>query len=127
LINHHFNITVVSRHTSKATFEPSIKIVKVSDSYPKEELLPIFEGQDAVVVSIRHAANELQIGMIDAAVDAGIKRFIPSDYGSVAENPEATALDPRKGDCENVVEYLRSKESYGLTWTAVITGLFFDL
>lgn len=65
--------------------------------------------------------------MIDAAVDAGIKRFIPSDYGSVAENPEATALDPRKGDCENVVEYLRSKESYGLTWTAVITGLFFDL
>jgi hypothetical protein len=97
LINHHFNITVVSRHSSKATFEPSINIVKVSDSYPKEELLPIFEGQDAVVVSIRHAANELQIGMIDAAVDAGIKRFIPSDYGSVAENPEATALDPRKG------------------------------
>lgn len=65
--------------------------------------------------------------MIDAAVEAGVKRFIPSDYGSVAENPEAAALDSRKGDCESIVEHLRSKESTGLTWTALITGLFFDL
>jgi hypothetical protein len=99
----------------------------VNDSYPQDELVPLFKHQDAVVVSIRHASNALQIGMIDAAVEAGIKRFIPSDFGSVAENSEATDLDPRKGDCERIIDYLRSKESSGMTWTAVITGLFFDL
>jgi hypothetical protein len=127
LLNHHFNLTVISRQSSNATFDTSLKVVKVSDLYPKEELLPVFKGQDAVVVSIRHASNSLQTGIIDAAVDAGIKHFIPSDYSSVPSNPQAKALDSRKGDCEAIVDYLRTKESTGLVWTSIITGLFFDL
>ena len=118
---------MVSRRSSNAVFDPSINVVKVSDSYPEQELEPIFKAHDAVVVSISHASNGAQISMIDAAVKARVKRFIPSEYSSVAENREASELDFRNRDCEKIVQYLRTKESTGLTWTTVVNGLFFDM
>jgi hypothetical protein len=70
LIKNNFTLTVLSRQSSDAVFDASIKVVKVSDSYPELELVPIFKDHDAVVVSISHLSNGAQIAMIDAAVKA---------------------------------------------------------
>jgi len=64
--------------------------------------------------------------VIDAAVKAGVKRFIPSEYGidtSLQHVPEL--VPPAKGKQE-VVAYLKTKEQEGLSWTAICVGAFFD-
>ena len=66
--------------------------------------------------------------MIDAAVKAGVKRFVPSEFGCDTRNEKAMTLLPRhfKGKLETV-QYLKEKEKDDLTWTSFVTGPFFDL
>jgi nucleoside-diphosphate-sugar epimerase len=63
-----------------------------------------------------------QYRTIDAAITAGVKRYIPSEFGLVNTNPAAMAVSPvfrEKGEVQN---YLKSKESTGLTWTSFACG-----
>lgn len=57
-----------------------------------------------------------------------MKRFVPSDFGSDVRNEKARAILPSflQGKFDTV-EYLKGKESEGLTWTSFVTGPFFDL
>ena len=65
--------------------------------------------------------------MIDAAAEAGVKRFIPADFGSNGENEAALELQPRLKAKNADVDRLRTKESTGMTWTSIVTGLFLDM
>lgn len=64
--------------------------------------------------------------MIDAAVAAGVKRFIPSEFGSDTNNKSAQELVPVFQKKVEVKEYLESKTGSGLTWTGIVTGPVFD-
>lgn len=59
------------------------------------------------------------------AVQAGVRRFIPTEYGNNT-CPAAAELVSLYGDKAKVIEYLKSKEGTGLSWTAIHTGQFFD-
>jgi hypothetical protein len=61
---------------------------------------------------------------IDAAIAAGVKRYLPSEYGLNNNNPEAQELSPVFKVKGMVQQYLRSKESSGLTWTAIACGMW---
>lgn len=63
--------------------------------------------------------------LIDAAIAAGVKRFIPSEYGSDSTNDKLNALIPIFASKIAVVDYLKSKESE-ISWSSIITGAFFD-
>jgi hypothetical protein len=66
--------------------------------------------------------------LIDAAVEAGVKRFVPSEFGSNTLEPNALRyLDHSKLHAE-AVEHLKSKEGQGngFSWTAIACGPFFD-
>ena len=87
-----------------------------------------FRGQDAIVSAISTSNNAKQKEIIDAAVEAGVKRFIPSEFGGNVRNPAALELLPHHmviGKAE-VINYLRDQESRGLSWSAIATGPFFD-
>lgn len=86
-----------------------------------------FHGQDAVVATFNHKSNGAQQGMIDAAIKAGIKRFIPADFGSNGENKAVLDLFPPLRGKAATIEYLRSKESSTFSWTSIVTGLFVDV
>jgi len=62
---------------------------------------------------------------VDAAVAAGVKRFIPSDFGSDTSDTRAQAIVPFYTIKADIIAYLKSKED-AISWTAVITGAFFD-
>ncbi|KAF4250111.1 hypothetical protein CNMCM8980_001970 [Aspergillus fumigatiaffinis] len=79
-------------------------------------LITAFKGQDAVVNAITSFYVAQQHNSIDAAIAAGVKRYLPSEYGLDNNNPEAQELSPYSGMLQ---QYLRSKESSGLTWTAI--------
>jgi hypothetical protein len=67
-----------------------------------------------------------QASIIDAAVAAGVKRFIPSEYGNDTFIPEVATLVPPAQGKQETIKYLRTKESSGLSWTAICVGAFFD-
>jgi hypothetical protein len=68
----------------------------------------------------------IHLRIIDAAVAAGVKRFVPSEYGCDTTNPQTAKL-PVFGDKISVQKHLNnaSQES-GLSYSLLITGPFLD-
>ncbi|KAK3172011.1 hypothetical protein OEA41_004095 [Lepraria neglecta] len=123
----HFTVSILTRHSSKSTFASHLKIHRIGDDYPEAELLQAFKGQDAVISTIATASAAHQKAIIDTAIKAGVKRFVPSEFGSDTLNEKAMAILPQyfKEKLETV-EYLKGKEGL-LAWTAFVTGPFFEL
>jgi putative NADH-flavin reductase len=125
-----FDVTVVSRQSSKAQFPPNTNVVKVSDSYPKSEMVDVFKGQDAVVLSLNWAAEgQHHNTLVDASVEAGVKRLIPSLWGGRLDIPEARDVFPFAATKAALLDYVKSKatSSSEFSYTAVSVGLFHDL
>jgi uncharacterized protein YbjT (DUF2867 family) len=121
-----FTVSVLVRSSSSSTYPSGCKIVKISDVPDKNELVTAFRGQNAIVCATNFTHKATEKDAIDAAIEAGVKRFIPSEYGLNNTNPVARALSPVFDIKGHQIEYLKSKESTGLTWTAVATGLWLD-
>lgn len=120
-----FNVSVLTRAESSATFPSSVKVFKTD--YTEASLLSAFKGQDAVVSILAFRALVEQKKLIDVAIKAGVRHFIPSEYGPSPYNTRNQDIMPTtfkiKGE---TLEYLKKKENLGLSWTAIATGLFFD-
>jgi len=91
-------------------------------------LLKAFKGQDAVISTIATKNALQQKKMADVTIKAGVKRFVPSEFGSDTRNEKARAILPQTFEGKvQTVDYLKTKEKEGLTWTAFVTGPFFEL
>ena len=120
-------MTAFSRANSSATFPPGVAVKKV-DYDSLESLKEALEGQDAVVSAIATVAVGSQNVLIDAAVQAGVKRFLPSEFGLNTRIVEGTAIGKILQGKIKTVDYLdeKSKENPSFTWTGVASGLFLD-
>jgi uncharacterized protein YbjT (DUF2867 family) len=124
----HFEVSILSRHSSKFTFPPHIPVHRVSDNYEETELVEIFTGQDAIICTIASEAVHQQKPIINAAVKARVRHFVPSEFGHDTRNNPAAELFPQFYAAKRqIVEYLKSKEGDGLKWTAFVTGPFFEM
>jgi hypothetical protein len=104
-------------------FSANVKVIKTD--YTKENLVPVLKGQDAVLSLLGSPGlGDAQLALIDAAAEAGVKRFIPSEFGHNTGSDKIVGLVPMFGGKRKFVERIKSHPS--LSWTAVITGLFFD-
>jgi len=121
-----FNVTVLTRHESKATFPSAAKVVRV-DYSSLQSLTSAFQGQDAIVSTLSALALSDQTRMIDAAIAAKVQRFIPSEFGSDLQNPKARALPVFAGKVE-VQNYLveKVKSSPDFSYTIIRNGFFLD-
>ncbi|KAK6086030.1 oxidoreductase [Seiridium cupressi] len=123
LLQHNFDVTVLTRHDSAATFPASAKVKSV-DYSSKESLISALQGQDAVVSVIAAPALDKQFPLIDAAVEAGVRRFIPSEYGSDTTNPKTVTLPlfRHKIAAQKMLAKYAASSTSGFTYTTVITG-----
>ncbi|KAF2190416.1 NAD(P)-binding protein [Zopfia rhizophila CBS 207.26] len=119
-----FNITVLSRQESTSTFPSGVKVVK-ADYNSVESLTSALKGQDAVISLVAGHVIGDQEKLIDASVAAGVKRFIPSEFGSNTPDKRVQAVVPMFGAKLGAVEYLKKNEDK-ISWSSVITGPFFD-
>ena len=121
-----FAVSVLTRESSSSTFPSHIPVHRVGDAYPHEELVTAFTGQHAVVSTIAARATPVQKNFVDAAVQAGVKCFIPSEFGH--DTRKQCDIFPQLAQPKvDVVNYLKTKEVQGLSWTAIINGPFVDL
>ncbi|KAG9185789.1 hypothetical protein G6011_07120 [Alternaria panax] len=129
-----FNVTIVSRATSSASFPSHVPIIKISDAFTIEELTEAFKGQDAVVVALSTGPSSggkdgLAFRLIDAALAAGVERFVPSEFGVNNLDPRARALAPIYDHKGEMLEYLikACKDSQGkMTWSSISCGSWLD-
>jgi len=120
-----FQVRALRRHGSSATFPAGVDVVDV-DFASVHSLTIALKGQDAVVVTTATTAVKEQYPLIDAAVAAGVKRLLPSEFGSNIDNDKARKLPLLSGKAE-VADYIIEKtKTSGLTYTSVYNNAFLD-
>lgn len=123
-----FSVTVLSRKSSKPHYPPSAKELRVADDLPQAELVEALRGQHVVICAVGFNALETQYKVIDAAVEAGVKRFLPSEYGFDNADPLSIWLSPVFATKNEVAKYLdvKAQEHPDFSWTAVATGIWLE-
>ncbi|KAK9252679.1 NmrA-like family-domain-containing protein [Lipomyces tetrasporus] len=125
LVDANFQVTVLTRSKKQGAFDASVKVVEV-DFTSVESLTAALKGIDGLVSTMAAAAIENQTVLIDAAIAAGVKRFMPSEYGSCTTSPKLEAL-PIYAPMFKIRQYLQEKAKAGkLTWTVLACGAFLD-
>ncbi|ETN41055.1 uncharacterized protein HMPREF1541_02990 [Cyphellophora europaea CBS 101466] len=123
LLNAGFQVTVLTRSKKAGAYDASVKVVEV-DFTSLESLTAALQNIDAAVSTVAGEAIPVQGVLIDAAAAAGVKRFIPSEYGSCTTHPELQTY-PWYEDAFNIRQKLQEKARAGkLTWTVVACGAF---
>lgn len=123
LLEERFLVTGLTRQSSKTTLPAGVRHVKTD--YSEASLLDAFKGQDAIVSTISPEGLPTQKLIIDAAIAAGVKVFLPSEYGvdtSIRSSPDVV---PALGPKIETVDYLKSQQDK-ISWTVLITGSLFD-
>jgi len=145
-----FNITVVARNTSTAEVpsKDNVRQVKV-DFSSHQALVDAFRGNDAIVLTLgdfQNLGKNTQV-LSDAAIDAGIKRIILSEFGGCVFSSLYSVLCGVVTDIQRFSDlynapgkdlpifkvkvdaraYVEGKAKEGkITWTTIAVGGFFD-
>lgn len=125
LLDAKFTVTVITRKISSGNFPSGVRVQKTDFTSP-ESLAEAFKNQDAVVDA--GPGQTEQHSLIDAAVKAGVKRWIPSEFGVntrlLGDSEIGQILSPKI----KTVDYLKTVAAVNpsFTWTGLSTGWFFD-
>jgi uncharacterized protein YbjT (DUF2867 family) len=122
LVDAGFEVTVLSQSGKTSSLPSSVKTVKV-DYSSHDSLVSALKGQDAFVSAIPQ--HDQQPTLIDAAIAAGVKRFIPSEFGSNISGNATTAALPVFQGKKATQDYLQQKSSE-ISYTLINNGLFLD-
>ncbi|KAK7915161.1 hypothetical protein PG985_012864 [Apiospora marii] len=121
-----FNVRVLTRQgSSTAGLPEGVEIVEVDYSSP-ESLQAALAGQDAVISLITTPAAMTQLALIDAAIAAGVRRFVPSEFGSNLANPKTRANPVFKHKVVTEDYLIEKAQSTGLTYTFFYNNAFLD-
>ncbi|KAH8600716.1 hypothetical protein B0O99DRAFT_609301 [Bisporella sp. PMI_857] len=127
LLDAGFTVTAIARVESTSTYPEGVRVHR-ADLHSLSDLVKAFMGQDAVVSTIATSAVGGQNFIADAAVTAGVKRYIPSEFGINTRNLHGEVLgkmlQSKTAHVDYLIEKTKSHPSFG--WTGLATGLFFD-
>jgi uncharacterized protein YbjT (DUF2867 family) len=122
LVNQGFEVTVLSSSGNTSSLPSAVKVIKV-DYSSQDSLISALRGHEAFISAI--PKHQEQPALIDAAIAAGVQRFIPSEFGSnTIGNDKVRALPVFAGKL-TTQEYLRAKQDK-ISHTFLINGLFLD-
>lgn len=129
LLGADFYVTVLSRtggNSSRLRPNPNLTIKEV-DFNSVESLTPALLGVEVVISCLATLAIGNQNALIDASVAAGVKRFIPAEFGMDSRNPLCVQLPvcaPKAATQKYLLE--KSNSNPGFTYTSIANGLFLD-
>ena len=104
---------------------PSAVEHKKSDFTPKS-LEAAFAEQDLVISTMSGGDDELQTRIIDAVLAAGVKRFIPHEFGHDTLNKGIQNRIPKYAGRAKVLKHLESKANHEFDYIGIATGYTLD-
>jgi uncharacterized protein YbjT (DUF2867 family) len=118
-------VSILSRTNSNAIFPSNVKVIKV-DYSDKSALTKALVGQDVVIstVGAEGLANDFGTTLVEAAIDADVKLFIPSEFGADYDDPICTTV-PVLASKLAVAKLLRQNQSR-ISHTIITPGMFLD-
>ncbi|KAF5247357.1 hypothetical protein FANTH_6448 [Fusarium anthophilum] len=126
LVRAGFNVSVLSRTSSNVIESIFLGASIVKSDYTFLSLVDVFTGQDAVISTLSTANIAEQKIVIDAVAAAKVKRFMPSGFGSDTSVEGLETMAPFLKGKLDVMDYVKSKEAEGLSWTAIFSGPWID-
>ncbi|EHK42611.1 uncharacterized protein TrAtP1_002367 [Trichoderma atroviride] len=127
LLEKGFEVTLFTRSESSVKDLPSGVHVAEVDYSSISSLTDAMKGKDVVICTITSTAIPEQKVIIDAAIQAGVKRFIPADFGALSTIPSAKDL-PIHISVAQIRQYLAEKAEDGqIEYTVFSNGLFLEL
>lgn len=111
-------VVVLTRQGSKTTVEGDAKVISVDYSNP-ESIKNALAGVEVVISTISGAALDVQGKIAEAAKEAGVKLFIPSEFGGTTEG-ETEGMFGEKAGIQAQLKAL------GVPYAAFYTGPFAD-
>ncbi|KAF4121450.1 Nucleoside-diphosphate-sugar epimerase [Geosmithia morbida] len=126
LVEAGFDVSVLSRDVSGLKDLPSgVKAVQV-DYSSEDSIVEALRGHDAAVSTVGFGALINQEPVIEACIKAGVKRYIPADWGTTTTDPDARSL-PINAPFVRVQDLLKEKAAAGqLEWTIFSIGAFLE-
>lgn len=120
-------MTAFAREGSESKFPADVTVKRV-DYQSVESLTSALDGQDAVVSTIATVAVGGQTTLVDAAISAKVRRFIPSEFGINTRIVGGTAIGNILQGKVKTLDYIisKSQENPWFTWTGISSGIFFD-
>ncbi|KAL2877627.1 hypothetical protein SGCOL_007156 [Colletotrichum sp. CLE4] len=116
-----FNLVVITRGSHAKTFPPGVKTV-AADYESLDDLTVAFRGFDAVVCVVPGHLEALLLRILEAAIAAEVKRFIPSEFGSDHRNPSTQSV-PLSASKIRVDEALKKAAAAGrIEYTSILGG-----
>ncbi|OAA54960.1 NmrA-like protein [Niveomyces insectorum RCEF 264] len=132
LVQDGFRVTLLTREPGTHPAPAGVAGVVGVDYASVASLTDALRGQDAVVSVLGSiAAGQHQKPLVDAAVAAGVRRFIPSEFGVNTRTARGTTIGQVLAGKIATVDYLIEQAAAAapagaFTWTGLSTGLFFD-
>ncbi|KAK4498199.1 hypothetical protein PRZ48_010856 [Zasmidium cellare] len=127
LLDNNLDVTVLARKDSESKFPGHVKVVRI-DFSDRSSLVESLRGYDAVVSKVGVRAINSQYEMIDAAVEAGVKRFIPSEYGcdiTISKTANLPAYKERL-DIKNYLQSKAETPETGFSYTTISTSILVE-
>ncbi|KAK1540794.1 NmrA-like family protein [Colletotrichum paranaense] len=127
-----FKLSALKRAGSKSTIAypaDQVQVIEIDNDLSYEGLKKAFTGQEVVIVSFRLRDLDQHLRIAEAASAAGVKHFIPADFGSIdADNPRARELIPLYGWKRAVRQKAQelADKNPDFAWTGIVCGHFFD-
>lgn len=119
-----FDIIILRRPGSKAEFPAGSHIIDVE--FDTASLTKALQGVDAVVSTVGTSSIAPQRILIDAAINAGVKRILPSEFGCDLDNLHAREL-PVFMHKVDIQDYLIEKaKNDEISYTFVYNASFLD-
>ncbi|CAI6095106.1 unnamed protein product [Clonostachys chloroleuca] len=116
-----FEVTVVTRGEKGGQIPAAVKMITVDYEYV-DNLAEALRGFDAVVSVVAGHLSDLQRRLLDAAIIPGVKRFIPSWFGSDTRLPIVKESPLTSGKIKVAVS-IQEKVSKGLIeYTSILGG-----
>ncbi|KZV86118.1 NAD(P)-binding protein, partial [Exidia glandulosa HHB12029] len=128
-----WHVVILARTPSAIPLRPNSTVVQL-DLGNHSALVEAMRGAQVVMCSVSGRARtgvdsfEMQKPLIDAAISAGVRRYIPSEWATDHDHPAAQALpDLVYGSRRKVMRYLKEKAASGeIEYTLFFSGVLFD-
>jgi len=108
-----------------AQWQASGAEIQFVDAMDHSELIPALRGTDYLVSCVPYSATESQYPLIWAAKEAGVERFVPSEFGAIYEFEQFWPTDTVHRTMARQKAFIRRViELAGLDFTIIPAGLW---
>ncbi|KAK3673975.1 hypothetical protein LTR78_006177 [Recurvomyces mirabilis] len=119
-----YQVTVLTRDTAHLMKIPSDIDIKQVDYDSDSSLTEALKGQDALISTVAMSAISNQPRMIDAAIAAEVKVFVPAEY-TVNSRDALAQAQPMMSSVVGIQKYLATKEDQ-ITWFVINCGALLE-